>query len=377
MNSQKPDEDSYHQYATPTSTLSSGYGNYYGGFRHEDDLPENSKGSISKSKNPNIPLYTTIHPKPLFLPRSPPPSALPATTAVERAPEAGRPPVEEKKIWGLKRRMFFIILAVILVVVAIAVGGGVGGAMASKSKSKSKSAADSAPAVSTSSGALSGTQTQAPATVSPSSTAATNSGVSGSTTTTSSSPSSSTSPLTFLNNETTPSASFAFQGFAAANYLGDATSIIHSEGGTNFSFQLNSYVWLPNATSCVGWWCDERYRPSASGSFGRIFVWCGKTQDDANALVGGVGFDILEKGWLAVSGKLFFGGGMARQYGFEKSSGGSLTRQPPKFLTSPGSPLLTTSPLPRTRAIPNYPSQRSKPQASRLGKSEIQGLPLK
>jgi hypothetical protein len=30
-----------------------------------------------------------------------------------------------------------------------------------------------------------------------------------------------------------------------------------------------------------------------------------------------VGFDILEKGWLAERGKLFFGGGMARQYDFE------------------------------------------------------------
>jgi hypothetical protein len=34
--------------------------------------------------------------------------------------------------------------------------------------------------------------------------------------------------------------------------------------------------------------------------------------------VGGVGFDILEKGWLAERGKLFFGGGMARQSDFGK-----------------------------------------------------------
>lgn len=38
-------------------------------------------------------------------------------------------------------------------------------------------------------------------------------------------------------------------------------------------------------------------------------------------LVGGVGFDILEKGWLAERGKSFFGGGMARQYDLEKSPG--------------------------------------------------------
>jgi hypothetical protein len=171
MNSQKPDEDSYHQYATPTSTLSSGYGNYYGDFRHEDNLPEvrvdNSPQVLSnpevefkrkyfEEQEPKYPVIYDDAPKTIVLAEETPPSALPDTTAVERAPEAGGPPVEEKKIWGLKRRMFFIILAVILVVVAIAVGGGVGGAMASKSKSKSKSAADSAPAVSTSSGVLSG-----------------------------------------------------------------------------------------------------------------------------------------------------------------------------------------------------------------------------
>jgi hypothetical protein len=171
MDSQKPDEDSYHQYATPTSTLSSGYGNYYGGLRHEDNLPEvradNSPQVLSNSEvefkrkyfeeqEPKYPVIYDDTPKTIVLAEEAPPSALPATTAVESAPEAGGPPVEEKKIWGLKRRMFFVILAAILVVIAIAVGGGVGGAMASKSKSKSKSAADSAPAVSTSSGALSG-----------------------------------------------------------------------------------------------------------------------------------------------------------------------------------------------------------------------------
>ena len=34
-----------------------------------------------------------------------------------------------------------------------------------------------------------------------------------------------------------------------------------------------------------------------------------------------MGFDILEKGWLAERGKSFFGGGMARQYDLEKSPG--------------------------------------------------------
>jgi hypothetical protein len=138
-------------------------------------------------------------------------------------------------------------------------------------------------------------RTQTPATISQSSSTTLSNGVSASTST-SSSPSPS-STLVFLNNQTTPSSSFAFQGFAAANYLGNATSIIHTEGGTNFPFQLNSYVWLPNTTDCcvsfclnatnageTGYRCEERYRPSASGPFGRIFVWCGQTHADANAV---------------------------------------------------------------------------------------------
>lgn len=143
------------------------------------------------------------------------------------------------------------------------------------------------------------TRTQAPETAitSQSPTPTANGGVSGSTTTTNSPAPSPTESITFLNNQTTPSTSFSFQGFAAANYQGNVTSIIHSEGGTNFDFQLNSYVWLPNTTSCclsfclnatnagkTGWWCDERYQPKASGPFGRIFVWCGQARTEANAV---------------------------------------------------------------------------------------------
>jgi hypothetical protein len=169
MNSQKPDEDNYHQYATPTSTLSSGYGNYYGGFRHEDNLPEvradNSPQALSnpeaefkrkyfEEQEPKYPVIYDDAPKTIILAEDSLPSPSPATMAVERAPEEGAPPVEERKIFGLKRRLF-IILVVILVIISIAVGGGVGGAMASKSKSKSKSAADSTPSSATSSEASS------------------------------------------------------------------------------------------------------------------------------------------------------------------------------------------------------------------------------
>jgi hypothetical protein len=170
MNSQKLEEDNYHQYATPTSTLSSGFGNYDVGFRHEDNLPEvradNSPQALSnpeaefkrgyfEEQDPKYPVIYDEAPKAIVLPEDSPQSTSTATEPVERTPEEEAPFVEERKICGLKRRMFFIILVMILVIIAIAVGGGVGGAMASKSKSKSKSAADSAQSVTTSSEASS------------------------------------------------------------------------------------------------------------------------------------------------------------------------------------------------------------------------------
>jgi hypothetical protein len=49
--------------------------------------------------------------------------------------------------------------------------------------------------------------------------------------------------------------------------------------------------------------------------------------------VGGVGFDILEKGRLAERGKLFFWGGMARQYDFEIPKSKSVQGSPPPTLS--------------------------------------------
>ncbi|KAE9368823.1 hypothetical protein N431DRAFT_561161 [Stipitochalara longipes BDJ] len=305
MSSKKLNEDSYHHYATPTSTLSSGYGNYGGGFVHEDNLPEvridNSPQALSnpeaefkrkyfEESEPKYPAIYDNAPKTVVLEEVSPPSA-PTTTAGERAPQQTL--AENRKILGLKRRVFFILLVVVLVIIAISVGAGVGTAMSSKSKSNTKASTASAPGVSTASSPSS--SIQAPAIASQSSTVTTTSSIS--TVTKSSSHPSSTSSLTFLNNQTTPSSSFAFQGFTAASYLGNATSIIHSEGGTDFPFELNSYVWLPNTTACClsfcvnatnaglgGWWCDERYQPSASAPFGRIFVWCGEPRTQANAV---------------------------------------------------------------------------------------------
>jgi hypothetical protein len=173
MDNRKLEEENYHQYATPTSTLSSGFGNYYGGFRQEDNLPEVSvdqspqalsnpeaefKRKYFEESEPKYPVIYDDAPKTIVLEdsiSSTSPTATTTTTAVERAPEAEQSSVDERKICGLKRRMFFTILVVVLVIIAIAVGGGVGGAMSSKSKSKSKTSADSTSTVSSSSEGLS------------------------------------------------------------------------------------------------------------------------------------------------------------------------------------------------------------------------------
>jgi hypothetical protein len=158
MNHQKLDQDNYHQYASPDSTLSSGYGDYYGGFHHEETLPEvrpdNSPQALSNAEaqlnrrffedqEPKYPVILDDAPK-VFLPEDSIPSGSPTISAANPAPET-----EEKRIFGLKRRIFFMILVVIVVIIAIAVGGGVGGAMASKSRSKASTG--SAQALSTSS----------------------------------------------------------------------------------------------------------------------------------------------------------------------------------------------------------------------------------
>lgn len=114
---------------------------------------------------------------------------------------------------------------------------------------------------------------------------------------TSSSTTSTAPEPTFLNNQTGLATNgFAFQGFSQNDYLGDATTIIRDEGGTNFDFDIHSYVWLPNVTVCclsfctnataagrTGWWCNKRYQKSSTDVFSRIFVWCGGPRDAAHA----------------------------------------------------------------------------------------------
>jgi len=142
-----------------------------------------------------------------------------------------QPPKAQRRICGLRRRVFFIIITVAtLVVLGAAIGGGIGG-------TRSASQPTTLPV-----------------------------------------------PQRFLNNGTAPQG-LAFQAFSEPSYMGNATVIIQEEGFHDIGAR-RSYVWLPDDTKCcltfcanmttsTGWWCDARYRANASGVFSRVYIWCG------------------------------------------------------------------------------------------------------
>lgn len=148
MNHQNLDEYNDQKYSTPTSTLSSGYGQVYGGFPQGDEnLPEvgidTSPQALSNLEaeykrrhlEEREPKYPVIYDNAVV----PAEGSLPPVSATarewEQAPSAEEPPEKTGKICGLTRRMFFIALVALLVIIAAAVGGGVGGTVSS-SRSK-------------------------------------------------------------------------------------------------------------------------------------------------------------------------------------------------------------------------------------------------
>ncbi|KAF2185364.1 hypothetical protein K469DRAFT_750482 [Zopfia rhizophila CBS 207.26] len=174
---------------------------------------------------------------------------------------------EELMICGLRRKAFWLLIALVLVIVPVSVGGGVGGGIAA-AKTREGNGSGNSGVFSSSSNTTPVLTTSSPTT--------------GALSTTSASPS-----LTFLNNQTVPSPGHAFQGFTGTNYTGNATAVIRDEGFLDLPFNCSSYVWLPNGTDCCvtfcnnmtysgGWWCDERRQPNASGPFPRIWVGCGE-----------------------------------------------------------------------------------------------------
>ncbi|KAK4446187.1 hypothetical protein QBC34DRAFT_412082 [Podospora aff. communis PSN243] len=182
---------------------------------------------------------------------------------------AAKPPDEERKIMGLKRRTFFIvaIIASIILLAAI-IGGAVGGTLSKQSSTQP------------------GQQEASQQTTSPTTTFSTSSSSTSSTaTSSSSSPSSTPTTIPTLNNSTAPLGQ-AFQAFSAPDYLGSATPIIRALGFHDLNISAQSYVWLPDGTECcltfcanrttaTGWWCDPRFQPQSSAPFRRVYVWCG------------------------------------------------------------------------------------------------------
>ncbi|KAB5518877.1 hypothetical protein GE09DRAFT_506088 [Coniochaeta sp. 2T2.1] len=219
--------------------------------------------------------YDQVHPE--FLARSPVGSVPWETLAAGEGSAGGQEnnsekAVDEPSICGVRRKVFFLLLIAALVVVGAAIGGGVGGGVAAaRSREGSGSAASSS------------TSTSSTASTPPSTETSSTTTTSSSTSTTSTTPSPSPEP-TFLNNQTGP-LGFGFQGFSGINYTGNVTDIYRDEGFFDFGWDVSSYVWLPNGTSCcvtfcedhhnaTGYRCQARKREESSGGFPRIYIWC-------------------------------------------------------------------------------------------------------
>ncbi|KAK0647031.1 hypothetical protein B0T16DRAFT_414605 [Cercophora newfieldiana] len=182
----------------------------------------------------------------------------------------------ERTICGLRRRTFFIILAIISVLLLGAIiGGAVGGSLSNKSSSQTTSPPASA-----------GSDSQgSPSTISSASSSSSSPSTTTSSTSSSSQPSPTGTQLPTLNNSTAPKG-LAFQAFSSPSYLGSATPIVQNEGFHDLNISARSYVWLPDGTECcltfcanrttaTGWWCNPRYRPDPPEAFARVYIWCG------------------------------------------------------------------------------------------------------
>ncbi|GAB1315349.1 Plasma membrane fusion protein prm-1 [Madurella fahalii] len=183
-------------------------------------------------------------------------------------------PELERRICGIRRRLFIIIAVVLaIVIIAAAVGGGVGGAMSTRGGSDSTNA----PAESGSSGPGDGGSTVP--TTTPAITSAASS--------TSSAPS---PTITFLNNQT-EHVGQAFQAFSEREYEGNFTDIIRAEGFHDLPFKVFSYVWEPNGTQyCItycynktdsaGYNCQPRYQPGTERHFQRVYIWTNRETNE-------------------------------------------------------------------------------------------------
>ncbi|PKS09154.1 hypothetical protein jhhlp_003768 [Lomentospora prolificans] len=191
-----------------------------------------------------------------------------------------------RRICGLKRKIFFIILALILVVIAVAVGGGVGGAAAAKNKAEKASeeaeAADDSSTPSVTADTAENTASRA-STTSPSTTSAptkTSASTSASATTTSS--------------ESIFDLVYSFEAHSGTEYTGRSTVLRGEPGFIDLPFNVTSYKWDPNKSDCcitfcqgnsksVGWRCTKFDREVSTAPFDRLFIGCGKDAAEENS----------------------------------------------------------------------------------------------
>ncbi|KAH6640134.1 hypothetical protein F5144DRAFT_483788 [Chaetomium tenue] len=192
----------------------------------------------------------------------------------------GSEPEREKRICGLRKRVFIIIaVALAVVIIAVAAGAGIAGAMASRQSDSGAAPAETGSA--TESATESGSSPTSASSTEPTSVS-----------TTSSAP---TASPTFLNNQTDPSIfeMFAFQGFSGNDFTGDATEVYLEPGYYDLNISITSYVWVTEKTDCCvtfckdkkttgGYKCDSIRRKATQDneSFPRVSLWCGNRLDE-------------------------------------------------------------------------------------------------
>ncbi|KAK4153809.1 hypothetical protein C8A00DRAFT_14997 [Chaetomidium leptoderma] len=191
----------------------------------------------------------------------------------------GSEPEQEKRICGIRKRLFFIIAAIVAgLIVAVGVGAGVGGAMAARQPSSDAAAAADASQTTSQSESNSRCVTTEITTTS-----------GRSSTTTSTAPK---TTITSLEEQTDPDTfkRFALQLWEKHDYKGRATDVLYEEGFYDLKFNATSYIWLPNNTDCCvtfctsktdddpSWWCDIRKKNATDNDVGfqRISIWCGR-----------------------------------------------------------------------------------------------------
>ncbi|KAJ2979000.1 hypothetical protein NQ176_g3509 [Zarea fungicola] len=235
----------------------------------------------------------------------------PNIAAAEEGDSAPQPQ-KDRKILGMRRKIFFLVLALVCIIIAAAVGGGVG-ASASHNSSKSPdptpapSPSSDVGASSTSSSASGASTSSAAGSGSGSGSGSSSSSPGSSTSTPSTSKSSSASKTsstatatpTFLN-QTNIGSGFGFQGFSGTNFHSPYTDLLVVEGetetGADFKFPINSYEWIARITNCcvsfcnnatssgwIGYQCQTKKQPKTSEGFTRVWVWCEDDHQEDNA----------------------------------------------------------------------------------------------